>query len=130
MPQYSNFNGNNNYNGLDRTQEFDPQDIEANKIICGLAYLGILFFLPLVCCPNSRFGKFHANQALVVFIIEVVIGVLSGVFRIIPFFGWMFAFLLGLINVGFFVVSILWIVFTATGTAKEIPVIGKIKLIS
>jgi hypothetical protein len=39
---------------------FDQADIEKNKTMAGLAYL--LFFLPLVACPDSPFGRFHANQ--------------------------------------------------------------------
>lgn len=49
----------------DITQQFAPEDIQKNKVISALSYLGILFFLPLVAAPESRFGKFHANQSLV-----------------------------------------------------------------
>ena len=45
----------------DITQQFAPEDIQKNKVISALSYLGILFFLPLVAAPESRFGKFHAN---------------------------------------------------------------------
>lgn len=49
----------------DITQQFAPEDIQKNKVISALSYLGILFFLPLMAAPESRFGKFHANQSLV-----------------------------------------------------------------
>lgn len=58
----------NNFNDLfntpDTSYEYDTQDIQSNKVWAVLAYLGILFFLPLVACKDSRFGKFHANQDL------------------------------------------------------------------
>ncbi|NLA78908.1 MAG: hypothetical protein GX845_05135, partial [Erysipelothrix sp.] len=41
---------------------FTQEDIEKNKTMAGLAYL--IFFLPLVAAPESKFGKFHANQGL------------------------------------------------------------------
>jgi len=44
----------------------------SNKIIFVLAYLGILFFLPLVVCPNSAVGKFHANQGLLLLLVSIV----------------------------------------------------------
>lgn len=45
---------------LGATQEntYTPEDIEKNKTMAGLAYL--LFFLPLIACPESRYAKFHA----------------------------------------------------------------------
>ena len=55
----------------DYTSRMDPNDILQNKTLCGLAYVfPILFFLPLVSCPNSKFGRFHANQALLLFLFE------------------------------------------------------------
>ena len=84
--QYQNgFNNQyqNNYNmqsSSDFTGYFDQMDIENNKIISGLSYLGILFFLPLVAAPNSRFGKFHANQSLVLLISSVCVQILSYAF--------------------------------------------------
>ena len=52
-------------NTPDYTQQFHPQDISDGKAMSILAYFGILFFLPLVVCPQSRFGRFHANQGLI-----------------------------------------------------------------
>ena len=46
-------------------------DIEKNKVVSALAYLGILFFLPLVAAPESKSGKFHANQSLVILLFSV-----------------------------------------------------------
>ena len=57
------------------------KEVEDNKVIFILAYLGILFFLPLVACPNSKVGRFHANQGLLLFILsvagQIVLGILS-----------------------------------------------------
>ena len=41
------------------------------KVMSALAYLWILFFLPLVVCPDSKFGRYHANQGLVLLLAAV-----------------------------------------------------------
>ena len=81
------FEGNYDYESKSKlTSEIEnlqnnlQMDIENNKIISGLSYLGILFFLPLVAAPNSRFGKFHANQSLVLLISSVCVQILSYAF--------------------------------------------------
>lgn len=65
-------------NTRDFTANFDPSDIEKNKVICALAYIPCLFWLPLAACSNSGFGKFHANQGLVAFIFYLVVNVARG----------------------------------------------------
>lgn len=99
---------------------FSPEDIEKNKTIAGLAYL--IFFLPLVACPESRFARFHANQALVLLILFVA----SAIINVIPIIGcvisvivWIFAIVVGIIGMinGF------------SGKAKRLPLIGKINII-
>lgn len=47
-------------------------DLEQVKIMAALAYFGILFFLPLVTHPNSSFGKFHANQGLLLLLFNII----------------------------------------------------------
>ena len=58
-PEQGNGSGNND-------------DFSQRKAVCAVAYLfGILFFLPLILYPNDAFGKFHANQSLVLLIVSV-----------------------------------------------------------
>ena len=78
---------NNIMNTADTTSQFDPQDINDNKGMSVLAYIGILFLIPLLACPNSRFARYHTNQGLVLFLLEVAIGVVTGIFGIIPIAG-------------------------------------------
>lgn len=59
---------NHFFESEDHTMEFDTQDAQDAKIWSVLAYFGILFFLPLVAVPNSAYGKFHANQGLILLI--------------------------------------------------------------
>jgi uncharacterized membrane protein len=68
----------------EQTGTFEQTDIDDNKVMAGLAYL--IFFLPLLVCPQSRYAKFHANQALLLFIVAIVGNIILG---IIPIIGWL-----------------------------------------
>ena len=100
---------------------FDKDDVEANKVMAGLAY--IIFFLPLIACPQSPFGRFHANQGLLLLILGVA-G--STILSIIPIIGWI---LLPLLSIFVFVLGIMGLINGLNGKAKELPLIGKFRII-
>jgi len=122
---------------IDRTSEFDPADIEANRIYGALSYLWILFLVPLFACPKSAFGKFHANQGLVVFLIEIVLNVIfaiaSTILGLIPILGAIAVTLLGLvqsvINLAMFILVIYCLIQALNSKVIELPFIGNIKII-
>lgn len=113
-----------------------PANSEAqeNKTIFILTYLGILFFLPLVSCPNSKVGRFHANQGLLFLITavagQIVLNILSSIILAISwrlwaitsllFWGWSIALLalmiIGMINAN-------------KGVQKPLPFIGNFTII-
>ena len=102
------------------------KDITDNKVMAVLAYIGILFLIPLLAAPNSRFARFHANQGLVLFLAEVVLGAAGGVLGLIPFVGWIISSAIGIVCLAFMIIGI---VNAANGKAKELPLIGSFKLI-
>ncbi|AGA67766.1 putative membrane protein [Desulfitobacterium dichloroeliminans LMG P-21439] len=102
-------------------EEFDPADIEKGKTMAGLAY--ILFFLPLIVCPDSSFGKFHANQGLLLLITSVAGTVILSV---IPVIGWI---LLPIFTLAILALAILGLVNGLQGKVKRLPLIGKFNLI-
>ena len=53
------------------------------KTMGGLAYL--IFFLPLIVCPQSQYARFHANQALVLLIAAVAGNI---ILSLLPVIGW------------------------------------------
>lgn len=109
-------------NTMGSTSEvYDVQDIEKNKVIAGLAYL--IFFLPLLACPDSKYGRFHSNQALLLFITSVG-GTI--ILSIIPILGWI---LIPFYSIAIMVFVILGLVNGIGGKAKELPVIGKFRLL-
>lgn len=106
-----------------------------NKVVNALSYTGILFFLPLVVCPEE--GKFHANQGLIALIVDIVfhavggiLGGLSGlplVGGLIGIIGTVFGWAAWLVMAGILVFGIINVV---NGKQAEIPVVGKINLIN
>jgi uncharacterized membrane protein len=118
----------------DTTAEYDPADIGKNKVWAISAYFGILFFLPLVGCPDSKFGRFHANQGLVLLIFDIIVGVVQGivctVLGYIFFFGGILSAVISLLlGAAMLILMIIGIVNAANGRAKELPIIGGIKII-
>lgn len=100
---------------------YTPEDIENNKTMAGLSYL--LFFLPLIACPESKYARFHANQALLLLILGMAGNVILG---IIPVIGWM---LLPVFGIGVLVLGIMGLVNGFGGKAKRLPLIGKFAIL-
>ena len=107
-------------NTADTTFEYDAQDIEKNKVMAVLAY--ILFFIPLLAAKDSKFARFHTNQGLVLFLG----GIIASVVAVIPVIGWIVAPIAGLVIT---VLAIIGILNALNGRAKELPVIGKFKIL-
>lgn len=120
-------------NTADTTDEFDKNDIESNKVMAILAYLSWLVIIPLVAAPQSKFARFHANQGLVLAITEIAYGILLGILSaILTAISWKLAFvgsILSIVYLAFFILSILGIVNAVNGRAKELPIIGKFKIL-
>lgn len=100
---------------------FDPEDIQKNKTMAGLAY--IIFFLPLLACPDSKFGKYHANQGLLLLILGFVGSFVLGM---IPIIGWL---LLPVFSILVLVLGIMGLINGFNGKVKELPIIGKFRLL-
>jgi len=101
----------------EETTNFDKTDIDSNKVMAGLAYL--LFFLPLIVCPQSKFAKFHANQGLMLLIVAFAGNIILG---IIPIIGW---FLMPVYALAIFALAIYGLVNGLSGKAVRLPVFGK-----
>lgn len=117
----------------DTTSQFAEADIRQNKGFAILSYFGILFLIPLFAAKNSPFARFHLNQGVVLFIANILYGVASSIIRTIfnhiPVAGSVMSILLSVIGLLFFVLMIVGIVNAASGRAKELPVIGKIRIV-
>ena len=120
-------------NTADTTAEFDQNDIVNNKAMGILAYFGPLCFIPLFAAKESKFARFHANQGLVLFIACIAWSIAYSILNwIILAISWRLYFISSIIGLGslvFFVLAVIGIINAANGKAKELPVIGKFKLL-
>ncbi len=94
---------------------FGAKDIEENRYVAALSYLGILFLIPLLMKKESPFAQFHAKQGLVITIAWIV-G--SFVFWF-PIIGWALAVVL-------FVADVMALFRTLSGESWEIPYVKEV----
>lgn len=120
-------------NTADTTAEYDAQDIRNNKAMAILAYLSWLVLIPLFVAKESKFARFHCNQGIVLAIAEIIYVIVYEILStIILAISWRLVFLvsiIGIVGIVFAVVSIIGIVNAANGKAKELPIIGKFKIL-
>ncbi len=93
-----------------------------------LSYFGPLFVIPLIVGGTS-FTRFHANQGLLLFILEAVIGAASAILCNIPvirFIGYIISGVGGLVC---FIGFIYGIISAAQGEEKALPVLRDIHII-
>ena len=94
------------------------QEKKTENVYAILAYLWILCLIPVLMKKEDEFVRFHARQGLMLFIVEVGIGILG----IIPFLG-QIIYLLGVLVCG--ILSLVGIVQVLMGNKWEMPVIGE-----
>ncbi|MFH1552490.1 MAG: DUF4870 domain-containing protein [Candidatus Omnitrophota bacterium] len=82
-----------------------------------LSYLWILCLIPILMKKDDEFVRFHARQGLMLFIVEVGVGIIG----IIPVLGQVI-YLLGMLICG--LLSLIGIVQVLMGNKWKIPVIG------
>jgi uncharacterized membrane protein len=132
---------NNNYseriqnlnNTNDYSSQYDRNDIETNKVLALFSYFGFLFLIPLLGAPNSKYARFHASQGLNLFIAEIAITIasviLSAVIGWIPIVGLVKEIAFYLIDILLFVLAVIGIVNAVGGKAKELPLIGGLRIL-
>lgn len=96
----------------------DPKDVEENKGITILSYIGILCLVPLLAKKDSKYAQYHAKQGLVLFIAELITWILVA----IPVLGWII-YIVGMIT--WVVLAITGITNVVGGKCKELPLLGK-----
>ena len=114
---------------------YTPEDIQQNRIWARLSYLGILVVFPLFLRKQSPYTRFHANQGLVLFIIECIY---AFILRILTWLGnshlLLSGFLLAassldILQIIFFCFSVMGIIQICCSQAKPLPLIGRIHIL-
>lgn len=104
----------------------DTDDIDRNRIFAVLGYFGILFVVPLLAAPRSRFARYHANQGIILFIAMCV--AVAG--PLVPFVGLILIPVHLILWLALFVLFVMGIVHAAAGEYKPLPVIGNFQILS
>lgn len=120
-------------NTADTTANYDANDIAQNKAMGILAYFGPLCFIPMFAAKDSKFARFHANQGLVLLIACIAWSIAYAILNVIILaISWRLYFIssiIGLVSLVFLVLCVIGILNAANGKAKELPVIGKFKIL-
>ena len=116
----------------------DQEDATKNKAMGILAYLSWLVLIPIFGAKESKFARFHANQGLVLAITEVIWWIAQYVLQIILWsilgyrlwgFYSLLVTVLSLCNLVFLALAIIGILNAVNGLKKELPVIGKFRIL-
>ncbi|MGN0584789.1 MAG: hypothetical protein ACI4JD_04975 [Ruminococcus sp.] len=117
-----------NVMGNDYSNEFGTQDVADNKVVSILAYIPLLFWIPLVA-GNTSYCRFHANQGLLLTLAGLALGIVNAIISLvigwIPIVGAIITGLVSLVcGVAVLGLMIYGMVCTLQGFAKELPFIG------
>lgn len=93
-------------------------DVEENKLIAAIGYLGILCLIPLLGKKDSPFAQFHGKQGLVLFLSGVVLGLVAW----IPILGWLVGMAGG---IALFILFIIGVMNALGGKMEKLPIIGQ-----
>lgn len=99
-------------------KETAKMQVNRDNIYAILAYLWVLCLIPVLMKKDDPFVKFHARQGLMLFIVEVALGIVG----IVPFLGVLISQIGGLVCL---VVSIIGIIQVLKGNQWKIPYLGE-----
>ncbi len=98
---------------------YDRRDVEDNCIMAILAYIWLLFLVPLLAAKESPFAQYHAYQGVSLFIAWVAVNVVGALLpNNLSGLHW-------IASLGLLVLMVIGIRNAYTGVAKPLPLIGK-----
>ena len=99
-----------------------------NKKTTGIiAYITWIGWIVAFCAGDKEGAKFHLNQALVLFLANVVWGIVAKILAFIPILGWI------ALGVGYLVLFVFWVmglVSAIQGEEKPLPLIGEMHILN
>lgn len=131
----------NNHANAVRNNNVGPaqdDDVQNNKVMAVLAYLGILVLIPIFMAKDSKYARFHSSQGLTLLIFDfayliataIIKGILGAVLPWSMFGVYMIiSTILSLGTIFFLVLAIMGIVNAVQGNEKELPIIGQIDIL-
>ncbi len=126
--------------GRDHTRSFRKFETRGCRFESVCACTGLLFFLPLVSAPESRFARYWANQGLIILLTHLLLlaiwflgGGLLWLLGLIPFIGIVFSILRIVFGILLLVIALCYsgyaMAFAARGKARDVPLFGHLRLL-
>ena len=126
-------------NTADTTNQYSMDDINQNKVMALIAYLGILWLIPFFGAKHSPFAKYHVKQAFLLICSEVLWWIISffinfgyrNSVRLTSSFNisfgtpWIITMILWIVNLILLAFTVIGVINAVQGRAKELPLIGK-----
>lgn len=122
------------------------QDVQSNRGIAWLSYVGLLFLIPMFVKKDSPYCQYHVKQGATLCAVEIaylitksiLLAIINAIFPGYNFYGYtvhsgvynVFSLLFNLAYIFLVVISIIGIVNAAKGQKKELLLIGKIPWIA
>lgn len=103
---------------LTKDKPGEVENIDDLKAIAAVGYLGILFLIPMLTHPKSKYAIFHANQSVLLLITAAIINSVG----MIPIIGWFIVLPFG--NIFVLVLFIMGVINALGGEMKRLPLIG------
>ncbi|MDR2367659.1 MAG: hypothetical protein LBF58_06055, partial [Deltaproteobacteria bacterium] len=108
-------------------------DVRQNKVLAMLSYFPLLVFVPIFACVNSRFARRHANQGLVLLLINALSWISVGVGYYVTLENEVGSLIIrsvfALFQLALFVALLVQIFNCLNGKYTDIPLIDKITLL-
>lgn len=113
----------------DLTSNFMSSDIEKNRFLSLLSYIGILIVFPFFMAKGSKFARFNMNQGLTLLLAEAAVFIVKKLLGGIPVLGLIIRVVCGLAGIVLFLLAVLGIYNCVNGRAKELPFVRKFSLL-
>ena len=104
----------------------NKMDRKITNIVAYLTPVGLI----IAFVAGDRAGaKFHLNQALVLALCSICLGVIGNVVSLIPLLGGLLGIVVWLVSIGVFALYIMGLVNAIQDVEKPLPVIGGVQLL-
>lgn len=91
-----------------------------------VAYITLIGWIIAICAGDKEGAKFHLNQALVIWISNIVVGIASAILAFIPIVGGIVSFAAGIFV---FVCWVMGLIAAINEEEKPVPLIGGITIL-
>jgi uncharacterized membrane protein len=115
----------------DYTKDYGWKEMEDGQIMSILCYLCFLVFVPILTKNKNNYVQFNIKQGLNLFILEVIAAAILSILGAIFIYTitWVVTVLSIIVTLCFFSLSVIGIFNVYHEDAKELPFIGKFKII-